>query len=626
MKHKARRDKDEFDELRRLLLGDDLRKIEQLHTQIEIPENFSTQVGEILPQALTKSSERGDALSEAMLPTVEEIVRLSIRKDINRFADALFPVIGPAIRKAISETFRQMMQSLNRTLEQSLSRKSIKWRIEAARTGIPFAQIAMLHSLVYQVEQVFLIHRESGLLLSHLQHDGGTNLNADLVSSMLAAINDFVGDSFEVEANRTLGSVEVGDISIWIEAGPSAILAVAIRGEAPNSLRLDLQQTLERIQSEMGEALRTFAGDTGVFEQHSEILQPCLKAQYQSGNEQKPTRLWPFGVLLLLLLLLLLAWAGFEWRQTAQQNEYIDLLKRESGYVVTETNEVDDILTITGLRDPLSRAPDELLAGSSLSSHQVNHRFEPYQSLRPEFVELRARRLLNPPASVNLTVENNLLRAEGIADVAWRDLLISRFASVAGVEGLDESALQLRFDPALLNPPREVSMELEDGILYLQGAADQDWISSLQEAVAVYPEIEVVDKRALVNLTEVTLIKRIVELENKAVFFDVSTAFDIDTVDAPKLASLVKNIIDLSRKLSRQVQIVVRGHSDSVGKFEDNQLLSIERANYVAKLLFDAGISPVYIVIKGLEAPVEKEKNEAEQRYNRRVSFEVTIE
>ena len=169
-------------------------------------------------------------------------------------------------------------------------------------------------------------------------------------------------------------------------------------------------------------------------------------------------------------------------------------------------------------------------------------------------------------------------------------------------------------------------MKLEDGILYLEGAADQEWISSLQEAVAVYPEIDAVDIRALVNLTEATLIKRIVELENESVFFDVSTSYDFDSVDAPKLTSLVKGIIDLSRELSRQVQIVVRGHSDSVGKFEDNQFLSIERADYVAQLLFITGISPKYIVIKGLEVQAEREINEAEERYNRRVSFEVIVE
>lgn len=623
MKPETDEEGSDFEELRRLLLGDDLHKIEQLHTHVEIPENFSSQVGDILPQALVKSSEKGEALSEAMLPTVEEIVRLSIRKDINRFADALFPVIGPAIRKAISETLRQMLQSLNRTLEQSLSWQGIKWRLESVRTGIPFAQIALLNSLVYQVEQVFLIHRESGLLLSHLQHDGSSHQNPDLVSSMLAAINDFVGDSFEMEDNKTLGSVEVGDISIWVEAGPNAILAVAIRGEAPNSLRVTLQQTLEQVQNELDDELNGFSGDTSEFEKRSEILQDCLQAQFQTDQESVSARTW---ILIVLLLSGLIVWSGYEWRQTSLQNEHVALLEAEPGYVVTQVREKGGVLVVTGLRDPLSREVEVLMQDAPLTALQVDYLFEPYQSLQPEFVELRARRIMNPPDGVNLSVRNNQLHVDGIADLAWRDQLRARYALIAGIDGLDESSLRLRFNEALLNPPPEVALQLENGVLYAQGAAEQDWIEELQASVDAFEEVTSVDIRALVNLTEVKLINSIAELEQQAVFFDVSTAFDFDSIDSPKLATLVKTIISESKKLSRQIQVVVRGYSDSVGSFEDNQFLSLERADYVAQALFNQGISPRYIVIKGLEAPVEKEKTIAEQRYNRRVSFRVNVE
>ena len=73
--------------------------------------------------------------------------------------------MGPAIRKAIAEALRGLVQSLNQALEHSLSWRGIKWRIEALRTGRTFAEVVLSKTLVYRVEQVFLIHRESGLLL-----------------------------------------------------------------------------------------------------------------------------------------------------------------------------------------------------------------------------------------------------------------------------------------------------------------------------------------------------------------------------------------------------------------------------------------------------------------------------
>lgn len=623
MKDNGHEDKDDFEELRRLLLGDELQKLEQLHTHVEIPENFSSQVGEILPQALRKSSEQGEALSEAMVPTVEEIVRLSIKKDINRFADALFPVIGPAIRKAIRETLRQMLQSLNRTLEQGLSWQGLKWRLESIRTGIPFAQIAMLHGLVYRVEQVFLIHRETGLLLCHREQADIQKKNPDLVTAMLAAINDFVGDSFAVEAERSLGSIEVGELSIWIEPGPDAILAVAIRGEAPNSLRIAMQQTLEEVQRDHGEMLAQFSGDTEHFESRGELLDSCLQAQYQVSKA---------GISGKSLLLLLLAagligyWLWAQWHQSSLQRDYVELLRGEPGYIVTHFSEDDGRLVIGGLRDPLARLPQDIELSPELAAIDTRLQFDAYQSLAPIFVEQRARQILRPPDEVTLSLRDGMLVVAGVTDIAWRERLRALLPLIAGIDGLDDGGLQIRFTTALLDAPPGVSIQLDAGVLYVEGAAEQDWIASLAEVAGTYAEVEAVDTRALVNLTEAALVKDIAALEKEVVLFDVATSFDFDSIDTPRITKLVKSIIESAKKLSRNVIIIVRGYSDSIGSFEDNEFLSRERADYVAQAIFNSGISPKYIAIKGLEAPVKAETSEAERRYNRRVGFEVIVD
>jgi len=81
-----------------------------------------------------------------------------------------------------------LTDTINRAIEHSFSPQGIRWRIESWRTGVPFAQIVMRHALVYRVEQVLLVHAETGLLLAHVP-DGALG-DADLVSSMLTAIGD----------------------------------------------------------------------------------------------------------------------------------------------------------------------------------------------------------------------------------------------------------------------------------------------------------------------------------------------------------------------------------------------------------------------------------------------------
>ena len=233
-----------FTELRALLVGPEQRQLHALQTRLEDPAAQARDVSRVLATAVELRT-RDPHLQRALAPTIEDAITASVRRNPRPLADALFPIIGPAIRKAIAATLNGMLESLNTTLEHSLSWRSLQWRLDARRSGRPFAEIVLLNTLVYRVEQVFLIHRPSGLLLQHLTASGATAQDADMVSGMLTAIRDFVQDSFKVGEDEGLQTLKVGDLSVWIEQGPHALLAVVVRGAAPPSLRTALQQALE---------------------------------------------------------------------------------------------------------------------------------------------------------------------------------------------------------------------------------------------------------------------------------------------------------------------------------------------------------------------------------------------
>jgi OOP family OmpA-OmpF porin len=60
--------------------------------------------------------------------------------------------------------------------------------VTALRTGTSFAEVVLLNTLLYRVEQVFLIERESGLLLQHVRSAAVRTEDADMVAGMLTAI------------------------------------------------------------------------------------------------------------------------------------------------------------------------------------------------------------------------------------------------------------------------------------------------------------------------------------------------------------------------------------------------------------------------------------------------------
>lgn len=377
------------------------------------------EVGEVLPSAFQKSSKNDKKLAEATLPIVEENIRQSVQRDPKILAEALFPVIGPAIRKAIAEALGAMVQSLNQTLEQSVSPKGLRWRLEAWQTGKPFGEIVMLNTLLYRVEQIFLIHKKTGILLQYAALDSEENKDADMVSAMLTAIQDFVHDSFNEAEDATLDALRVRDLSVWIEHSPDAILAAVIRGNAPLTLRETFIEAIERVQFQYENELDNFHGETKTFEPSKPILQQCL--QMQIGEEGKPKSkiFTPFNFLAGTLVLLFLIGGFFFVRDYWRWSNYLERLNSEPGIVVTETKRRFFQHEVEGLRDEAAVNPETLLAEYGYEPSDVRSNWKGYQDLSPQFVLERAKKILNPPPTVQLSLEDGVLIVRGTAENSW---------------------------------------------------------------------------------------------------------------------------------------------------------------------------------------------------------------
>ena len=160
-----------------------------------------------------------------------------------------------------------MMESLNRTVEHSVSWRALQWRWTALRTGKPFAEIVLLNTLEYRVEQVFLIHAETGLLLQHVSSDAARRQDADQISAMLTAIRDFARDSFKVgggdSARRAARRRAVGDRS---SRGRTRSWPAWCAASAPHDVRATFQDALESVHRQFGPELQAFRGDAAPFE------------------------------------------------------------------------------------------------------------------------------------------------------------------------------------------------------------------------------------------------------------------------------------------------------------------------------------------------------------------------
>lgn len=569
---------DPLGELRRLLFVAEEAQVSRIQERLDDPEIHAEDVSRVLPEAMVLRAAKDDALTQVLQPTVEEAIVTSVRRNPQVLVDALFPVMGPAIRKAISSALASMVESFSETLEHSFSVQGVRWRMEAWRTGKPLAEVILLRTLVYRVEQVFLIHRESGLLLQHVSATAAGVQDADMVSGMLTAIRDFVHDSFGGKEGDALETFQVGERSVWIEQGPQATLAAVIRGSAPRELRTVFTEAIEIIHLEQADALQKFAGDATPFERSRPILEACLKAQRQQKAERVPGERRRRAVRILraalgVLVVGLALWVFFAARRNRRWETYLGRIASEPGVVVTAEGRRGGKYFVAGLRDPLAADPVAMLDGSGFSRGDVESDWKPYQALTPELIAARARYLLEAPDTVNLAARDGALVATGSAPNRWIEEARLRSRMIAGVSRYDDRGLTDADSSELDGLRRRIEERL---ILFALGSAE-------------------------LSPAEVIRIRE--------------TAADL------------KELSRLTTRAGRTARLEVTGRGDSVGTEDVNLGISRRRADRVVAALRPEEIGGVTLAVTGVGSarPLRAELTERDRELNRSVSFRVIL-
>ncbi|MER8706055.1 OmpA family protein [Mesorhizobium sp. M1088] len=402
--------------LRQLLVGREISELSRVTHLLDEPEQLAAAVGSVLPSAAARAPHA--QLGEALAPAVERAVQRSIQKSPRTLTDILYPVFLPAIRKSIGEKIDQTFQSLNETLRHIFTWHGLKWRLEAWRTGASFSEVVLKHSLVYRVEHVFLINRNSGLLIAHVAADNATSEDPQLISSMLSAIQDFVKDSFNEKEQSGLDTIRFGELRLWSEVGPFATLVAVIRGNPPEELHEIIRDVLLRIHDECSQALEQFDGDSSQLAGVETQLQTCVELKQEESNQGFP---WLVVAAVLLVLIPAGGWFFLSWQSVQRWQTYVSRLGTQPGIIVAEQKVRDGQFYIAGLRDPLAADPQSLLAGTQVDPARVHSQWQFYQSLDPEFVLKRLTASLVPPDSVRLSIVNGRIVAEGEAPNTWID-------------------------------------------------------------------------------------------------------------------------------------------------------------------------------------------------------------
>ena len=569
--------------LRDLLFGTELGLLEELRKRLDDPQRHARDVSAVIAEAVLLRSNKDDRLGRALEPVVEEIVKGALRRSPGDFTSVLFPLMGPAIRRSITETLRSMLQGLHKTLEMSFTWKGLRWRLEALRTGKHFSEIVLLHTLLYRVEQIFLIHSDTGLVLAHVQERDIAGQDADMVSAMLTAIRDFAHDCFNAAGQEELDSLQMGEAIIFVERSAKAYLACVVRGTPPVDFRNTLRAALELLAIEYADTLADFNGDAAPFEPARRRLEDCLVSQAAEDDRRLPMWIKALPVALILAIAGAFgAWRYAEYRQAqaaAQMQSELErgvaVLNNEPGIVVYDVRKAPaPPWTLLCMRDELARPLEQVLQEQGIDPALFHMRGIPFVSYAAPIVAKRVEEAIRPPESVRMD-----------------------------------------FDAG-------------DGVLRLSGTAPMDWILQTRRTLLAVPGVKQINMNDLEDPRAYRMYELVRAIESIPVEFPLGKDVPVPS-DQPKLLRIVEHLIELEalgKEMGVSVSVTVYGHTDSLGQEKRNYELSQERGKTLAAMLYARGASiPLTIYGMGAQYAGESKNLREGNQSSRRIELKVHL-
>jgi outer membrane protein OmpA-like peptidoglycan-associated protein len=546
----------ELEQLRTVILGKDHHLITDT-----VNEQAREIVGKVLTEALHDRQNKDGSVNKVLLPIVENSVEHSVTHHSDRLITSLYPLMGSLVRKSVGAFLSDFIEKTNQLIEHSFTIKGLKWRIKAWQAGVSFTQYVVSQTYNYRVEHILLIHQETGLLLKSVNLEQQSHNDADLISSMLTAINDFVGDSFQTNIDglkEQLQTVSTDNFNLLIKPGPSAIIVAAVTGNPPQEVSEQLQITLENVHRLYMDEFEQFNGDNALFDNAENELRDCLLTEEKTSEERLNKKPW-FAWLLITITIIFLGFQIHNWFQLDQLNKQIMEIDQQPGIVVQsiEVNTEKDI-TLDVMRDPDAISIEQWFDTHDLSFKNIDLKERRYRSLSPEILNRRAEIILSHYANVSRQWKDQQLSLSGNIDITKFQLLTAQLAD-AGI-----ASNQLNIEKLILNTS-----------------------DTLAQSITIQQQVfkDLVGKISTMQLD-----------------FDVASTqvTPIMQIDLKRVAEQFLYLNKLAKQLDINVGLLIMGSSDNSGNRSDNTRLSMLRAESTATALSHLGLNRAQMFVTGL--------------------------
>lgn len=278
-----------------------------------------------------KINQREGAITNLFKPGEGKTISEQIEHETELLMNALYPVIGGTIGDYIATTIRKINSKVADALDNAdTGNQDLK-----IKTITP-EELQNQKSNYFRVENVFLIHKKSHLIIAEKQSIIHHNLPHEVITSMLASVRNL---SYKFTDNSQFLSVEYGRNQINVYAGNNAYLAVISEGIAPTKFLQLLAQTLDVLETEYETCIKLFQGDRTIIPD-SLITKLQKILEFEIYREIKQRNRWLVGGCLISLLLITVPYSIHKYFQ------YKNLVIAQN---ILEKIEEDDELAVYNL-------------------------------------------------------------------------------------------------------------------------------------------------------------------------------------------------------------------------------------------------------------------------------------
>jgi len=504
-----------------------------------------------------------DEILSRIEPLFEEVLSPAISKEIEnnkeQMIDALYPIMGGMISKYVSQAIKEMMETINKKIESGLSFERYKRKIKAKLTGVSETELLMEESSDATISSLFVIQKESSLLIAEAHLENQEIDDAHMVASMASAIKDFINDWVK---NDVTGSeiqiLSYGNATLYIESAGSVFIIAFLDAEPDYEQRAKINAFFASVIKKYSDFFQHFDGDDSAEEivslskkMEDYLYDHAPKHTVVAGKPKKN----PAKYILIFLGLLLLGYGIYffnAWyiQRSLEHNVYIQTGEKIS------IRKKEDALMLEGQISSLEKIAK---IRNTIKHYEKNVRIQNNLTVPVTYLDQRFKAV------------NSM--GEGSAKSMNEKFKLLERSFLASIDSLNNKVLKL--NQSLDESKTELSAMMKRKDDEISGLKHDK--ETLEKVIAIKSEINQKLDNAL-NGNPYYL------PDNHALDFGRLKLFEPDIpqykkdaiVKVAKAFELYINVLVAYREYLQGIEI--EGHSDSSGLETDNMILSKKRA------------------------------------------------